>query len=107
LTLIAWPGVNSISKKIILADSRSVLLEITTISGQSETIYHIDASEIDLQLMIVADEPKVVLVDGVLLQKRVDLTGTPASSGWTWDEKLKVITIVLAARSTQSIIKIQ
>ena len=107
LTLIAWPRVNSTSKKIVLADSKSVSLEVTKKSAQSETICCVEASEIDLRLMIVADEPKVVLVDGVVLPKRVDLTGTPASSGWTWDEKLKVVKISLAARSTQTSIKIQ
>ncbi len=107
LDLIAMPGETPTPKKIVMADSKTVAVEMTSNSVSNELTIEIEACPVDLRLMIAAEDPKTVLVNGSPLPKRVDLTGTPASSGWTWNEKLNVISIALDAPTAKTLIKIQ
>jgi alpha-D-xyloside xylohydrolase len=107
LTLMVFPVKGVISKQIVMADSKSVSMEITLDAASVEMSLQIEPSPVNLHLVMVAQEPKSVYVDGNLLSKRVDLIGATANSGWTWNEKSKEILISLAAKSTKTILKIQ
>jgi hypothetical protein len=107
LTLVVYPGAGLLSKQIVMAESKSVSLEMTSNEASTTLTLQIGTSPVDLHLVIVADEPKTVLVDGVPLAKRVDQTGTPASSGWTWNEATREIKIHLSAKTVNTILKIQ
>lgn len=107
LTLVVYPDAGQSTKQVVIADSRSVSLEVTAKADSSELMLQIAPSRIDLHLVIVSNEPKTVFIDGLLLEKRVDQTGTPANSGWTWNEGTQAIIIYLAAKASNTIIRIQ
>ncbi|MBA4384179.1 MAG: hypothetical protein C0410_05535 [Anaerolinea sp.] len=107
LTLIVYPGAGKCTKQIGLADSKSISLEATSRIDSSEIMLKISPSPIDLHLVIVADQPKTVLVDGELLPRRIDQTGTPSNFGWAWDEGSREIKIHLSAKVSNTILNIQ
>jgi alpha-glucosidase (family GH31 glycosyl hydrolase) len=107
LTLVVYPDAGQSTKQIVMADSRSISLEVTAKADSSELMLQITPFPIDLHLVIVSDEPKTVFIDGLLMDKRVDQTGTPANSGWTWNEGTSEIKIHLAAKASNTILRIQ
>jgi alpha-glucosidase (family GH31 glycosyl hydrolase) len=107
LTLVVYPGADLVSKEIVVGDSKTVSLEVTTNPSSKEICLQIDATPIDLHLVIVAEEPKTILIDGTPMHRRLDLIGIPATSGWIWNEQTSELRIVLTARISKTIIKIQ
>lgn len=107
LTLVIFSDADQITKEIMMADSRSISLEVTPKANSSELMLEISPSPVDLHLVIVSDEPKTVFIDGLLLNRRLDNTGIPANSGWTWNEITGEIKIHLAAKASNTIIRIQ
>jgi alpha-glucosidase (family GH31 glycosyl hydrolase) len=107
LTLVVYPGAGISTKQIVMADYKSISLELKPKTESSEMTLKITPSPIDLHLVIVSDEPKTVFVDGLLLIKRIDPTENPASSGWTWNEGSQEIEIHLSAKASNTILRIQ
>ena len=107
LTLVVFPGDDLLSKEINVGNAKIVSLEVTTNPSSKEICLQIDTTPIDLHLVVVAEEPKSVLIDGTPMSKRLDPIGTPANSGWTWDEQSNVLKIFLTVKVSQTIVKIQ
>lgn len=107
LTLVVYPASGTSTKRIMMADSRSVSIETTVNAESAELTMHIEASPVDIHLVIIADEPKNVVIDGAPLSKRIDRIGTPASSGWTWNDATREIKIHLGAKASNTILNIK
>lgn len=107
LTLVVYPGNGLTTKKLVLADSKSISLELISKTESSEIMLKITPFHIDLYLVIVSDEPKMVLVDDRLLTRRKKQTGRSANSGWLWNEETQEIKIHLSTKSSNTILKIQ
>jgi len=90
-----------------VGNAKIVSLEVTTNPSSKEICLQIDTTPIDLHLVVVAEEPKSVLIDGTPMSKRLDPIGAPANSGWTWDEQSNVLKIFLTVKVSHTIVKIQ
>lgn len=107
LTLVVYPDAGQSTKQIVMADSKSISLEVTAKADSTELMLQIAPSPIDLHLVIVSDEPKTVFIDGLLMEKGLDQNSTPANSGWTWNEVTREIKIHLAVKASNTILRIQ
>jgi len=107
LTMILYPGSGLVSKKIVLADSKSISMDVSVDRGTSEMQIKIDPFSINLHLVIATQEPKTILIDGTQLTRSVDLTGTASSSGWTWNQKTNEIKVTLVATAAVTILNIK